>query len=554
MTTDHQTQWQEIIAQIKILAESGQEHALLKTIRTALNLGSSVKGFERLLEILEKCNKSWLEQPDGALLYSDLLLRVRKFDQALGFIAGKLQMAPDERLLEFQALAQLRLQQPAEAHQTLKQITSVQCQTGLMWRVKAETLYELGHPDWQVAFLESSRRLEGRKLGLCLIEWGVALERELQHSTARDRWTQALTLLEKDRYYHALIVHNLGLSCVRELKLEEAEQLFLNLKLLARHQAARMFESRAWSGFGLAWRAVGEFARAKHAYQRAIATANEPGDRRQAWVGFGHTLRLAGHPSQALGAIRNALQINGHDINRINVDLAAAQFANGDAQAALESLEQSGQVRGEDLERQQLLLAEIARVQGNANRALEYLAKVRLNSLWAREELRAFSGLNTLLVAMGHDIPTPLPREERTRVEIYASGALRVLVNGRKIQLAPTSRAGQMLVLLLEHENQRHMLKLIDDLFNEQPRDQVRAKGKLVSKAVRQLRDALGWESSITESGGLYSLDTEQTDWHYDVANALRDGKPISQFLEGVHTEWVIERARNLSQSVKILN
>jgi tetratricopeptide (TPR) repeat protein len=466
-----------------------------------------------------------------------------------------MQSRPDERLLEFQALALLRLHQPVEAYNALAQITSAQCQTGLMWRVKAETMYQLGLPGWTQAFLEASQKLQGRKLGLCLIEWGVALELELQHAAARDRFAEAITLFEKDHYYQALITYNLGLSSVRELKLEEAEHHFTTLKTLARHKTALMFEARAWSGFGLAWRAVGEFSRAEHAYNNATRTAIEAEDKRQAWVGLGHTYRLMGFPSRALSAIRRALQIDEHRIQRVNVDLAAAQFANGDASAALESLEKTGKLWGEDLERKHLLLAEIARVQGDANQALEYLQKVRLHSLWAREELQAFPGLGTLLNAMEYDIPEPLPRQERMQVQVYARGSLRVLVNGRKIQLAPASWAAHVLLsLLLEQDKQCSILKLIDHFFGEQPRDLIRAKGKLISKAVRQLKDALGWEGSVTESGGVYMLETEQTDWHYDVTQAILNGETITNFLEGVHTNWAIERARTLSQQETVIN
>jgi tetratricopeptide (TPR) repeat protein len=554
MTEKIRPSWQEILSQTKILLEPGQEQALLQTVRASLNLGKSVNEFEMLLDTLNDATNSWLEHADAGIVYSDLLLRVRRFKEALEFIHNRMQHNPDERLLEFQALALLRLQQPAEAYNTINQITSTQNQTGLMWRVKAETMYQLGLVGWQEAFQVASQRLSGRKLGLCLIEWGVALEQELQHAAARDRWAQAITLFEKDRYYQALIIHNLGLSCARELKLEEAETYFATLRSLAQHHSVRMFEARAWSGFGLAWRACGEFARAEHAYKNATRTASEAEDKRQAWVGLGHTYRLAGFPSRALSAIRQALQIDEHRINRVNVDLAAAQYANGDAQAALESLEQTGALRGEDLERQHLLRAEIARVQGDANQALESLQKVRLHSLWAREELQAFPGLGALLKAMQYDIPKPLPRQQRMQVEIQARGGLRVLVNGRKIQLAITSRAAQVLVLLLEHDQQCSILKLIDILFGEQPRNLVRAKGKQISKAVRQLRDALGWEDSVTESDGVYSLNTEQTDWHYDVTQAILNGETITNFLEGVHTNWAIERARILSQKPSVIN
>ena len=389
---------------------------------------------------------------------------------------------------------------------------------------------------------------------MCLIEWGVAFEHDLQHAKARDRWTQAQVLLEKDRYYQALITYNLGLSSARELKLREAETHFATLKKLSKHHTTKMFKARAWSGFGLAWRAVGEFTRAEHAYTQATKCAVEPEDKRQAWVGLGHTMRLSGQPSLALTALRTALQIEDLPTNRIYVDLAVAQFANGDAHAALESLEKTGALHGEDLERKQLLLAEIARVQGDANTALQYVQHVRLHSLWAREELQAFPGLKTLLIAMEQTIPDVLPRVTNLRVEVKARGALRVRVNGRDINLKPNARAAEVLVLLLEHDHRRSMLSLIGDLFGEQARDALDGKRKLISKAVRQLRDALGWEHSILEQAGLYSLDTQTAEWHYDIHVAIANGEVISNFLDGVYSNWAVERARTLAQTPLILN
>ena len=520
MTESIRKSWQEILTQTQTLLEDGLHHALVQSIRASLHLGISLHEFEMLFQLLQtKSIITWLELPNAVVVYSDLMLKTRRFDEALNFIRTR--VTKDERLLVFQALALLRTNQPVEAFNTIEQVVTFEHQTGVWWRVKAEIMYSLGLPDWQAAFAQASQKLTERPLGLCLIEWGVALERDLRHAQARECWTQALVILEKDRYYQAVTTYNLGLSCARELKLQEAEDYFAKLEKFSRHKAVRMFETRAWSGFGLAWRAVGEFTRAEHAYQKATRCAIEPEDKRQAWVGLGHTLRLAGQTSSALTALRHALGIENQAVSRVYVDLAVAQYANGNAQSALISLEKTGQLFGEDLERKHLLLAEMARIQGDANSALETIQKVRLHSLWAREELQAFPGLKTLLLAMEQTIPEALPRVTRLKVEVFARGALRVRVNGRNINLAPTSRAAEILVLLLEHENQRSMLKLIADLFGEQSRDALNPKRKLISKAIRQLKDALGWEGSVIEGAGLYRLDTEQTQWTYDIAQAV---------------------------------
>jgi hypothetical protein len=76
---------------------------------------------------------------------------------------------------------------------------------------------------------------------------------------------------------------------------------------------------------------------------------------------------------------------------------------------------------------------------------------------------------------------------------------------------------------------------------------------KLVSKAVRVLRDALGWPGSVRQSGSTYRLD-ESVTWRYDIDDAIRRGEPITHFMTGVYNDWALERARTFQTQTRTVH
>ena len=552
--------WAEWLGQCQVLLESHEWLAVARSLRVAFKLGRSVAEFQALLDLLERhVGDGWLELEDAAARYAELLLRTRRFAAALAFSSGRIAGGDGlPALVVMHAFALLRANQPWQA---LEQVEAAlrgsleRGDLGLAWRVKAEALFRLGQPGWEEAFGRAIRLLEGRPLGTCLLEWGTLLEEALEHAAAQSRWAQALPLFDDDAYYRAWLHFNMGLSCARALRLEQAEQHFEWLRRVSRHDEARMFKSRSWCGFGLVWRVAGEFARAERAYRLAERFAVEDVDWQQALRGLGHTLRLAGHASVALEPLQRATAIlSGADgTSWVFVDLAVARWANGDREGAFAALARTGELTGEDLERRHVLLADMARSDGNANMALEHLSKVRMGSLWASEEFGFFPALKALWLAMGEAAPRDLAQAVQTEVQVLACGPLRVLVNGRRVMLASNSRAALVLVLLLEHGGSLGMEELLELLFPEVAPEAASGKRKLVSKAVRALRDALGWDGCVPESGGTYVLD-DRVVWLYDVREALGRGEAVTQFMTGVYDEWVLNRARGLLDQSRLLN
>ncbi len=448
----------------------------------------------------------------------------------------------------------LRCSKPIAALEQAQAALGTGFRHDLAHRVIAEASYELGLPNWQQAFERAAKHTTGRQTGYVHFEWGRALELELQGAIAREHWAIAKSFFTNDAYYEAKIMANLGLSCIRELKLEEAETYYAQLLKRALHPDAKMFLSQAWRGFGLSWRAAGEYERAIFAYNKALKLAKEPFDFIQAQRGIGHTLRLQGNPSQALPYLQKALAIQKkyHQPLTMYPDLAAARLANGNAETAQHALEQ-WQGGGEDEERRQIIYAEIARQHQNPNLALEYAKKVRWNSLWGRDELIAFPKLQAFLISMNYELPEPIQTNSRFQIQVQARGTLQISVNQRRISLNPTNRAAQLLVLLLEHQGSRSARQLLLDFYPNTTKTEARAKQKLISKAVVSLREILGWQDSVQQQGGVYSLDPDSI-WHYHIQQARDKGETVSVFMTGVNEDWVLERIRFFESSPRDLN
>ncbi len=543
-------QWKEYVLQCRKLIRQENWLAMQHSFLVVLRLARTVQQHQDFVKLIEPHQKN-MATAQNDLIYAELLLCARAFGKALGFLES---LMPNPNAMSLYALALLRNQQPIRALEQAQSALKTGVRLDLAYRVIAEASFELRLAHWQEAFQKAIEFTKGRQSGYVWIEWGRALELELQGAAARECWARAKGFFQQDAFYEAQIMANMGLSCVRDLKLEEAESHYAQLLKRASHADAKHFQSQAWRGFGLAWRAAGEYQRALFAYEKALKLAKEPFDKIQAWRGIGHTQRLRGFPSHALLPLEKALQMQQKYRlpQTIYPDLAAALLSNGNVAAALGALEQ-WQGRGEDEERRQIVLAEIARRHHNPNLALEHAAKVRWNSLWGREELKAFPQLQALLLSMNIDIPTLAQISSNTEVVVKARGALQVSINQRNISISPTSRAAQVLVLLLEQEGSCSARALLEELYPNTPKTEARNKQKLISKAVAALREILGWQNSVVQKGGVYSLDPNST-WIYDVQQAKEKGETVSVFMTGVDAEWVLEQRRVFEHQPRDLN
>jgi DNA-binding SARP family transcriptional activator len=127
-------------------------------------------------------------------------------------------------------------------------------------------------------------------------------------------------------------------------------------------------------------------------------------------------------------------------------------------------------------------------------------------------------------------------------VQVRARGVLSIKVNGRAVPIRPVSRAGELLVLLLEGGGEESVERLVAALY---PDHETKAGKNALSKQVTTLRKALGWECSVEAVGGGYRLD-DTAHWSYDVDEARTHGENVHRFMEGVYSEWALEVARRL--------
>lgn len=160
--------------------------------------------------------------------------------------------------------------------------------------------------------------------------------------------------------------------------------------------------------------------------------------------------------------------------------------------------------------------------------------------LWTREEATALPDLFALL---GADAPEPLARPERLSVNVRAAGFGEVHLNGRRLNLPLLPLVA--LAALLDAGGTLDAESLAAAVGDGQHRDR-RQAAQRATRAVKQLRGALGWPGSVTHAAGRYTLDPAAA-WSYDVVNLQRAGEPVPAFLRGVHAfPWLMEREQAL--------
>jgi tetratricopeptide (TPR) repeat protein len=544
-----QSQFLHCFDQLQHLKKAANWHALAQSLPTALRLAQNVHHYKMLLSLLEPIMHQLPQsyQPH----HVELLLCARAFAAANALLES---LPETPETLPLLALAKLRIGLPSAALEYAQNALKQNPQSAFAWRVIAEASFEL-RLNWRSAFENAIVATSRRQLGYVYIEYGRCLEISLESAAARECWSKALEIFKGDTHYLAQVLGNLGLSCVREGRLEEAEGFYQRLQNLPKNPSTPNLEWQAWRGLGITRRAAGEYQRALYAYTQAQRCAGEPFEVIQALRGIGYTLRLSGNPSQALGSLQQALTLQKkHHLNtNLEPDLAAAQLADGNPEAARQTL--SGWYgNGEDAGRAKVVQAELARLEQSPSLALEWVKDVNWHSLWGREELQAFPKLRSLLLGMDVVLPEPQkPAPKQTTIQVRARGALQVWVNQRRMALKATSRAAQVLVLLLEHGGSRGLRELIEDLFPNVEKSQAKNKLKQVSKAVVELRQKFGWLGSVEENGGVYSLDPEAV-WDYDVAQARDRGEVIQVFMSGVDADWVNERLLGFEDQIRVLN
>ena len=492
--------------------------------------------FQALLEQTRQVPQAVLLEDDAwAVLMARLLSRTRQVQALLDLSELVLQRFPVSVVLAHRAWALLQTQQYEASLELSERCVHLGLEVGLARRLRAEAMAGLGQTGWRDAFALARQSLEGRALGLCLLEEGYWLARHGDEVAALHCFSAALPRFDDDAYYRAWLNYNLGLLCLRDWR-SETEGFFLQLQLDANHAEAKGFQARAFCGLGAARRAYGEWDRAATAYRQASKLAREDNDKRQAWRGLGFTQRLQGHHANAFANLKRALDVPGS--TWVHVDFAALHAQLGQFPKARTHLELAGELNGEDQDRASIVMAALEQHDGDPQAARARLQTLPRDRLWVREEQTCFPALFALLEPESR--PAPLPRADRTRIEIQACGVLRVTVNGRAIPIRPSGQTAKLLVLLLEGSDRAQSTAYLTDKLYGQD---ARKNQATLSSLVRALKTLLGW-ACIQTLNKAYRLDTT-AEWCYDAQERRARGERIERFLEGADAAWIDDIRRH---------
>jgi tetratricopeptide (TPR) repeat protein len=416
---------------------------------------------------------------------------------------------------------------------------------GSAWAQLGLVRFQLSEP-WLEEFQHARALLSGLELGKAILNEGSCFAESNQRIEARNSLLEALPHFKSHPKLLAWTRYNLGISALQDLE-SEAEHHFLEAINITKNPKAAGIRSAVFCGLGASRRVFGEWSRAEFAYQQASNTATDAHDHEQAFIGLARTLRLAGRPTEALETLEYALHIYDTETPIVNVGRALAFLALNDTKHAKAALERVGTlVSVSDQWLCRIAQAELARREGRLTDAVEILEGIPVQTLHMREEVRQFPKLFELLSLADKPVPVPLEYIPKTIVRVLAQGVLRVLINDRKLELAPTGRPAELLVFLLEQGGMASLEQLMDAFFPEanSSADQNRAR-KAIWKFSDQLRHALGWQNAVQALRGAYMLDQDAI-WQYDINEARAAGVFQGEFLKGVYSSWAVETAQLL--------
>jgi tetratricopeptide (TPR) repeat protein len=416
---------------------------------------------------------------------------------------------------------------------------------GIAYNKLGLVLYALEKP-WQEAFQQARLFLSGLELGKSLINEGFCLAQSHQTVQAQSIWQEALVHLQGNLRLQAWVRYNLGITAMRDLN-PEAERHFLEGLRLCNNPQAAGLRVAMLNGLGSMRRSLGEWSRAETSYLEALKIARDSYNRKEAHFGLARTLRLSGRPNEALETLEFALQDPTLNQDQIQISRAMTFLALGQNTAARDALSKVGTlVSVSDQWLFKIAQAELLRRDGNLENAVELLEGLPVQTLHAREEARCFPELMQLLYAANKPFPKPLEYTQGITVRVVAQGLLSVRINDRPVNIAPTSRAGELLVYLLEQNGAASIDMISDAMFAHLGiDDRAKARGGIWN-LVKTLRGALGWQNSVMALRGAYQLDPNAT-WQYDMQDARAKRNFQGEFLKGVYSDWVLEIGRTLA-------
>jgi tetratricopeptide (TPR) repeat protein len=520
------------------LLENNRQTMALELIQNAIDQLQNQSQWQHIKTFL---SQGFTENPQWVNLYSQALMGTRDDQNLVTFSNAYLTIQADHApiLLE-RTWALLQQNQYQAAFDLLNQIMPFLTKTNLGTAYKRRGLaqYHL-RSDWQIDFNHAKEHLNGRLLGLALIDQAWCCTQTKQSELARDLLTQALPKLRSDHYHLAWARYNLGELALQTMN-PDAERHYLAAETLTRHKEAQHFRSRAWQGIAKWRRYNQDFTRAKAAYEKAITYAIENDDKHAAYWSLGRTLRLSNQPNQALEILEVAKQINPQN-TAIEIECAACWISLEHLELAKSKLDNTN-LNPSYSSIAIILSAEILRQEKKGTHALTLLEQISFNTANIKEEIVFWKDLGQLAQLAGLEIPQVQNKPPNT-VQVNACGVLQVQVNQTPIRISPTGRIGEFLALLLELQGRAHVETIIEYLYPKEPH--AKKKYGAVWDLVKRLRNTLGWQESILVQGNTIQLDAKTT-WIYDVTD-IRNKRKASAYLEGIRSNWVLEVAQELA-------
>ena len=465
-----------------------------------------------------------------APVYAQILMGTRQVELLLEFSEAALKVHEERtraKLLCYQAQAFFEKNQLSKVIENLKAaIPFLENQNlGFGQKLFGLTEFMLGNL-WEKHFLIAEGLLEGRQLGFLYLDYGYCFSEAGRIQKAIAKTSKALRYFKQDFYFLAWTRFNLGQYASRANS-PEAERHLLECLRLTQNPKAAEIRPMALNALAFYRRSLGEWARAEFLFRESMQIAVDNFDRQQAILGLARTLRLSGRVGESLEVLeetQTSPQMN------VEVVRALSTLALNDLRSTRECLDRvPAHLTATDAVFANVARAELARREGRLDEAVNHLESIPVNTLHAREEVRAWPELFALRRVAGKPTPEPLEYPDGLMVQVRARGSLKVSVNTRAVAIAPTGRVGELLVFLLEHSGTATLERIMDAMFPDAVEAAARNRArKAIWKLVESLRHVLGWASSVIALRGAYSLDPNVT-WEYDVQTLRDAGKPSRQ-------------------------
>ena len=398
---------------------------------------------------------------------------------------------------------------------------------------------------WQHYYENAVALLSGEELGRALLNYGYCLSMSNQSAEARQVWLEALMLFKNSPYFLVWTRYNLATIALSNFDPETERHLLAAIEQMHNPKAQEL-RATVWLALGKFRSHLGEWNRAEFAFRLALKQTSAKYDRRSAYYHLARSKYLSGHLEEALETIEAALQEPDLERHMLYVAQAKVYLKLGSTNRARITLEKADRLKFELEEWSwRIANAELARQEGRLEEAVNLLDGLPTHTLHSREEARQFPQLFELLRSVGRPTPELLEYVQGTTVTVQAQGVLRVEVNGRKVDITPTGRVGELLVFLLERGGAASLDAVEEALYSGLP--YAKRRRQAIWNLVDKLREALGWQNSVLALRGIYQLD-HQAVWRYDIAEARQRGEFSGEFLAGVYTDWVLEVGRELQE------